>query len=389
MNFTEKQIAFIIKNKTVGKRGFADIAILLEEKFKRKTSAFEVKQCWEKYKDSSKDPEHDIHLLKTIARSRKSSSYSSKENRAILNLWNQREDILEAIKEAAKEIPKIKQVVSKRKKIAGKPGITKELLLSDIHFGKKTETFNLDVCKKRLEEVVQATIGEIERDSKEYNIDEIIVALLGDIIENYSMHVLESAKGCEFGNSRQVYEATLNLFKIVILPLNKLGIKMKVVCVTGNHDRDGVNRTYHNPGEENFTYIIYNTIKNFAEFAGLKNIQFIIPKDPWAVIDVYGNTVLYEHYDNCKNPNRAGLEGLMTKRASQLNINIDYMRGGHFHDPTSFKNGRIQINGCLTGNDSFASVLGFNSEASQTLNTFVNTKNRRYKMYKSFIILLE
>lgn len=389
MNFTEKQIAFIIKNKTVGKRGFVDIAILLEKQFKRKTSAFEVKECWEKYKESSQSPEHDVELLKTVARSRKSSSFSSKENRAILNLWNQREDILEAIKEAAKEISRVKQPVVKRKKAVGKPGITKELLLSDIHFGKKTETFNLDVCKKRLEEVVQATISEIERDSKEYNVDEIIVALLGDIIENYSMHVLESAKGCEFGNSRQVYEATLNLFKIVILPLSSLGIKMKVVCVTGNHDRDGVSRTYHNPGEENFTYIIYNTIKNFAEFSGLKNIQFIIPKDPWAVINVYGNTVLYEHYDNCKNPNRAGLESLMTKRASQLNINIDYMRGGHFHEPTSFKNGRIQINGCLTGNDSFASVLGFNSEASQTLNTFVNTKNRRYKMYKSFIILLE
>ncbi len=79
----------------------------------------------------------------------------------------------------------------------------------------------------------------------------------------------------------------------------------------------------------------------------------------------------------------------MTKRANQLSLRIDYMRGGHFHEPTSFRNGRMQINGCLTGNDSFASVLGFNAEASQTLNTFANSKNRRYKMYKSFNILLE
>jgi hypothetical protein len=78
----------------------------------------------------------------------------------------------------------------------------------------------------------------------------------------------------------------------------------------------------------------------------------------------------------------------MTKRANQLGITIDYMRGGHFHEPTSFRNGRMQINGCLTGNDSYASVLGFNAEASQTLNSFVDS-SRRYKMYRSFNILLE
>jgi hypothetical protein len=202
------------------------------------------------------------------------------------------------------------------------------------------------------------------------------------------MHVLESAKGCEFGNAKQIYEALKNIFKIVIVPLHQLDIPMRIVCVTGNHDRDGSQRTYHNPGEENFTYVIYNALKDFCEIGGLKNVEFIIPKEPWAIIDIYGNTVLYEHYDNCKNADRKGLEGLMTKRANQLGITIDYMRGGHFHEPTSFRNGRMQINGCLTGNDSYASVLGFNAEASQTLNSFVNS-SRRYKMYRSFNILLE
>ena len=266
--------------------------------------------------------------------------------------------------------------------------MTKELLLSDIHFGKLTDTFNLEVCKERLETVIAATIKEINRDSKDFNIDEIVVGILGDIIENYSMHVLESAKGCEFGNSKQVYEALINLFKICILPLNQLGIPMRVVCVTGNHDRTDQKRTYHKPGEENFTHIIYNTLKDFSEIAGLKNIEFIIPSDPWSVIEIYGNTVLYEHYDNCKNADRKGLEGLMTKRANQLSMTIDYMRGGHFHEPTSFRNGRIMINGCLTGTDSFASVLGYNASASQTVNSFVNS-DRRYKMYRSFNILLE
>lgn len=389
-NFTEEQIAFILHQKTVSKRSYDEIALKYNKKFDDELNEIDIQTAFEKYKNVELrgTEEHNLKKLKDLARTKKSNSFTSKENRTILQLWNDRDDILDAIRAAAKEINKIKTKPYRPKKSKTKKGMTKELLLSDIHFGKKTDTFNLEVCKQRLEEVVHATIKEIERDSKEYNIDEIVIGILGDIIENYSMHVLESAKGCEFGNAKQIYEALVNIYKIVIVPLNQLGIPMRVICVTGNHDRDGVNRTYHNPGEENFTHIIYNAIKDFAEIGGLKNIEFVIPKEPWAIIEIYGNTVLYEHYDNCKNADRKGLEGLMTKRANQLGMTIDYMRGGHYHEPTSFRNGRMMINGCLTGNDSYASVLGFNAEASQTLNSFVNS-SRRYKMYRSFNILLE
>jgi len=390
MKYTDEQIAFVLHLKHVSKRAYDEIAGKFNKKFDTEITEIDAQQIFEKYKniELKATDEHNLKKLKDIARTKKSNSFTAKENRTILQLWNDRDDILKAVRAAAKEINKVKVKKIKLPKSKKKKNMTKELLLSDIHFGKKTDEFNLEICKQRLEEVVHATIGEINRDSKDYNIDRLVIGLLGDIIENYNMHVLESAKGCEFGNSRQVYEALSNLFKIVIQPLAQLNIPITVVAVTGNHDRDGQKRTYHNPGEENFTYIIYNALKDFAEIAGLKNVEFIIPKEPWAIIEIYGNKVLYEHYDNAKNPDRKGLENLMTKRAHQLSEVIDYMRGGHFHEPTSFKNGRIQINGCLTGNDSFATVLGFNSEASQTLNSFVDSK-RRYKMYRSFNILLD
>jgi predicted phosphodiesterase len=398
-SYNEEQIGFIVHQKVVSRRSFDEIAMKYNKKFDDDLNEVDVKTIYERYKNQNVKggEEHSLKQLKDVARVKKSNSITAKENKTILQLWNDRDDILDAVRAAAKEVGKLKVPTLKRIKSKKKKGMTKELLLSDIHFGKLIEAgdvdsfkkpFNLEICKQRLQEIVAKTIGEIERDSKEYNIDEIVIALMGDIIENYSMHVLESAKGCEFGNAKQIYEALVNIFKIVIVPLNQLGIPIRVVAVTGNHDRDGVNRTYHNPGEENFTHIIYNTIKDFCEIGGLKNIEFVIPKEPWAVIKIYGNTVLYEHYDNCKNADRKGLEALMVKRSNQLSMPLDYMRGGHFHEPTSFRNGRIQINGSLTGTDSFASVLGFNAEASQTLNSFVNS-NRRYKMYKSFNILLE
>lgn len=389
-SYNEEQIAFIVHQKVVSRRGFEEIALKYNKKYDDDLSEVDVKAIYEKYKNQNvkSGDEHSLKQLKDIARTKKSNSITAKENRTILQYWNDRDDILDAVRAAAKEVGKIKIPKVKLTKSKKRKGMTKELLLSDIHFGKKTDNFNLEILKQRLQEVVHATISEIHRDNKEYNIDEIVIGLLGDIIENYSMHVLESAKGCEFGNAKQIYEALKNIFQLVIVPLHQLNIPIRIVCVTGNHDRDGSQRTYHNPGEENFTYVIYNGLKDFCEIGGLKNIEFTIPKEPWAVIEIYGNTVLYEHYDNCKNADRKGLEGLMTKRANQLGITIDYMRGGHFHEPTSFRNGRMQINGCLTGNDSYASVLGFNAEASQTLNSFVDS-SRRYKMYRSFNILLE
>lgn len=389
--FNEDQIAFILHQKNVSKRSFDEIAAKYNKKYGVSLTQLDIQQSYLKYKNMFNDTGDDwnVKKLKEIFKTKKSNSYTAKENRTILQQWNDQDDILEAIKAAAKEVNKTKFNSLKLPKSKKKLGMTKELLLSDIHFGKLTDTFNLEVCKKRLEEVVHATIGEINRDIKDYNLDEIVIGILGDIIENYSMHVLESAKGCEFGNARQVYEAMVNIYKIVIVPLSQLGVPMRIICVTGNHDRDGSQRTFHNPGEENFTYIIYNGLKNFCELAGIKNVKFDIPTVPWATFQIYDNHVLYEHYDNCKNADRKGLEGLMTRRANQLGIPFDYMRGGHYHEPTSFRNGRMQINGCLTGNDSYASVLGYNAEASQTLNTYINTPNRRYKMYRSFNILLE
>lgn len=387
---TEEQIDFILHKKSISKKSYLELAGIFNQQFRTDFSPIEIKEIYELNSAGTHSPDFSVDVIKKSHRVQKNIRKQSKETREVINLWNTRDDILEAIKEAAltiKQEKKPAKVVLKKKQ-KGKTGITKELLLSDIHFGKKTENFNLEICKKRLEEVVEATVGEIKRDESAYNVDEIVIALLGDIIENYSMHGLESAKSCEFGNSRQVYEALINIYKIVIEPLSKLGYPVRVVCVTGNHDRDGKDRTYNNPGEENFTWIIYNALKDFSQFAGLSNVKFTIPIEPWALIDIYGNRILYEHYDNAKSPDRRSLENLMTRRSHQLDAIIDYMRGGHFHEPTSFKNGRIQINGCLTGNDSFAAVLGFNSEASQTLNTFANS-SRKYKMYKSFNILLE
>ena len=199
---------------------------------------------------------------------------------------------------------------------------------------------------------------------------------------------MESAKGSEFGNSRQVQEAIISIFEDIIVPIASLGVKVHVPSVTGNHDRTEHSKTYHNPGEENLTYIIYKTVEYLTKQAGFKNVTFDIPKGPYATVDIYGNIALYEHYDNSKGNTRNALEALMMKRQMQVKDVISFMRGGHFHEATMYGRGKIIVNGSVPGQDSYANVLGFDSEATQTINYYVETKTRPTSFFSTFPVYL-
>ena len=122
--------------------------------------------------------------------------------------------------------------------------------------------------------------------------------------------------------------------------------------------------------------------------AGYKNVTFDIPKGPYALVNIYGNTALYEHYDNSKGNTRNALEALMMKRQKQAKEVISFMRGGHYHESTMFGRGTIIVNGSVPGQDSYANVLGFDSEATQTINFYVETTRRPTCFYASFPVYL-
>jgi len=394
-NYTEKEIAYIINSKDTKDWTWNELAEKYNKKFNQDRSPETIRECYKRYVHLYNDDQFVVKQLRTVANTKKNSALKAKENRVILERLNTLEEILEVTKNAAREIIKDIPKKSKFKPLKSKKRLmTKELLLSDIHFGKLTATFNLEVLHRRLDEVVRATLHEIERDSKEYAVERLIIPILGDIIESDTMHGPESSKGCEFGNSRQIYEAQIGLFKHVAKPIldycHDKGIFVEFVMVTGNHDRTEEKRTFNDPGEDNVTYIIYNTLKDYIELAGYNNVSFDIPSGPWAITSIYGSTVMYEHYDNAANDSRKALETLMTKRATN-NIKkiIHFMRGGHFHNTTSYDNNRIQINGSFPGNDSYSSILGFDSPAAQTLNSYVKTSRRSNSFYRTFVIQLE
>jgi predicted phosphodiesterase len=292
------------------------------------------------------------------------------------------QDAIKAIKVEKVNIPKLKSNHKKR-------SMTVELMLSDIHYGKKTKTFNLEVCRKRMRQLTTVLLQEIEDNKKLYNVEKVIVALLGDIIESYTMHGIESTLSCEFGNARQMQAAIESLYKDVLIPVAMTGLQVIVPCVTGNHDRTEHSRTFNDPGLNNMTWVIYNSLKDLCEASGMKNVKFHIPTDSYVLLDIYGNHCLYEHGDNTKSNTKNAFEALINNRSKQLGKVIDFARFGHYHEYACYDRGRIIINESVCGQDSYANVLGHSSTAGQTINYYIETTERPSCFYKSFPVWLE
>jgi predicted phosphodiesterase len=324
--------------------------------------------------------------LAVIRQEKEISSYVRKLEKTAAEKMVLNENLGKMIRESLKDL-KLEKVKLPVLPVRKGQKMTMELMLSDIHYGKKTKTFNLEVCRTRMKNLSTVFLQELQRKTKEgYNVERIILALLGDVIESYTMHGLESAVGCEFGNAQQCQAAITSLFNDVILPIARTGVKIDVPCVTGNHDRTEHSRTMNDPGLNNMTWIIYTSLQELCKTAGLTNVSFEIAKGSYIIGKVYENNILWEHGDNCKSPAKRSFEGLMEQRGRQNNVTVHFGRFGHWHEYAVFDRGRIIVNESVCGMDSYAEVKGFDSKAGQTINFYVETKNRPNCFYHSFAV---
>lgn len=326
--------------------------------------------------------------LAEIKRQKDLQSYINKLEKNLAEKLLVKEEIIKSIESALKNLKIEKVKIPKPKKSTNKTKLTMELMLSDIHYGKKSQTFDLNTCRKRMQDLSVVFLEEMQQKEKSFNVETIIIALIGDIIESSTMHGEESMLSSEFGNSRQIQEAIDSLFNDVILPIAKTGKQILVPSVTGNHDRTQKNRTFNNPGENNVTWIIYKVLERYCQLAGLNNVKFIIPKDNYTILNVYGSNILYEHGDNLKNLSKQTVYSWMEKRGRQVKKRIDMFRMGHYHEYLMYDRGRVIVNESVCGEDSYSKIHGYATTAGQTINFYVNTNKRPTSFYYSFPVFL-
>ena len=335
-------------------------------------------------------PQQDKALAE-IQGGRETASYIRKLEKQLAERQLFEERLTKDVMGAIGKLPLAKIEIPKLIKDKTKRDMTIEFMLSDVHYGKLTggdKPFNLSICRARVRHAVSVLLREIEHNKMLFNVERLIIAVIGDIIESYTMHGLESAIGCEFNNPSQVDEAIESIWFDVVVPLAKTGLTLDFVGVTGNHDRTEVKKTMNKPGLNQLSYIIYQAIKRLATVAGLKNITFHIPHESFTVLDIYGSPALFEHCDNVGAPEKRQFELLMQKRGKQVGKQIHFLRGGHWHEYMCFDRGRIIINESVSGQDGYSETMGFNSSAGQTINYYIKTDVRPTPFYKSFPVCL-
>ena len=397
--YTDEQIAFIAELHLLKQFDWFEIADKYNNKYKEDKSATAIERAYQRYGASIQEVDAaSVRTLTQMARTRKSSSNIRKEN----DLLKEHLNFISDAKEAASDIikkGKIERIKYDKlvKRDTSKKNMCKEILLSDLHYGKLVKShdnndvsFNAEIARKRMSYLADIFIREIKDDQKTFNVERIIVALMGDIIESYTMHGLESAKGCEFNNAEQIVSSVKSIFSDFLLPVAALGIPITLPCIPGNHDRTGYEKTYNQIGRDYMTFIIYSMLEDLCKAAKVTNVEFIITNQSYVILDIFGDKILYHHGDLAtKGVGHSKLKNFRRDVEDQVGFKIHGSRSGHTHEYVVFGRGEDIVNGCLVGQDDYAHNKGYSTEASQTINDYIDTKKERTKFYKSFAVSLE
>lgn len=243
------------------------------------------------------------------------------------------------------------------------------LVLSDLHIGsdvKKEETGHLDFGRieesRRLAKLIQETIDYKPQYREQTQLN---VLLLGDLIcGNLGHDLREGAPLAE-----QVARA-IDLLSQGLLQLAQHFPKINVVSITGNHDR--ITSRHPNRAVQS-KWDSYQTMIAFALkkiLANCKNVEFTIPKTPFAVVNLFNKKLFASHGDTVlkvgypgSSINTKNLEGQINKINATLPDADEYsvVVVGHLHTPAfvHMANGAVLLtNGAMIPSDEFAVSIG-------------------------------
>ena len=389
VNWTDELIMILNSLVEVEDLTWTETSEYLNENYAIETSANSCRKAYYRYKDVEFSDEDFLKNAISARVAKKRAGIELKKNNILLDQLQIQNDFLSEFNKMIKGVKFTKPKPKKKTKSKKKKNMTTEHMISDLHYGKATDSFNYAVARERMSKLAEVTIEEFDRYSKNFNVEQSVIFLGGDIIEGATIHGVESRMCSEAGNADQIKNAIISLYEDYLVPIINYGHKIKIVAVCGNHDRDGKDKTYNKPGKESFTWTIYHTLAQLCKVSGAKNVEFVIPEGIFHIENIYGSNVLYEHGDHVKGRSKQAYESHMAKRGVQNDVLIDFLRMGHFHERCEYGRGRIIINPSLAGQDSYSEIHGFNSEAAQTINYYVETKKRANPFYHSFCVYLD
>lgn len=339
-------------------------------------------------------PDYDVaSLAKKLRNAQRTNNQLRKINNSAIDPMSQLDQVVEGIQRAVKgvKLDRWDGATLEFLSSESQTNATIELLFSDFQIGKIGQYYNSELAEKAIIKYGKEVLRNLERNSKEYKYERIVLAMLGDTVEDHLKHGVQSATSTDSGLAEQIATATRLIWKHVIKPLAQFGLPMEVICIAGNHgSSQHKGFDMYKAGLFSYDYPIYRALELLTSESGYDKVKFVIPEGVFAYTSFYGNYAVYEHgYFNA--PTEKSIEDQKKKRSQQMKKHVEYMRVGDNHHVCSYDCHRLVLNGAFFGKDSegveYAGILGFDSTPAQAMMIHTDEKSLGRNTVKEFITI--
>src|SRR3989304_565843 len=234
--------------------------------------------------------------------------------------------IIDSVKEAIIPIPYMNNITYKP------VGDKKEeeeavLVLSDVHVGKVTKSYNPKIFKERLDKVKNGMLRIVELLRNGYSLNTLNIILGGDIVDGEGIYPTQ-AMSIDQGALKQVFQTGVPEFSNMFINFLKYFKKIRIHCVRGNHGRSGrfADET------SNWDMALYEACKIATQ--NYKNIEWNISYYWDNRFKIYDWKFLLVHGHQIKMQLNIPHYGVTTKGMRWQGSSkggFDYLLMGHFH----------------------------------------------------------
>jgi predicted MPP superfamily phosphohydrolase len=194
--------------------------------------------------------------------------------------------------------------------------------IADTHFNElvdlKNNKYDFEVASKRLQKFAH----HIKEYSKFYNVNEIFIAITGDLLN--SDRRLDEKLAMSTNRAKATFLG-VHLLKYFILDLNSVA-NISVGCVSGNESRAYELGWVDIVATDNYDFTIFEVLRLL-----LPDINFITSGGLELVVEVNGHNCLLIHGHQLKNMQSDKIAKVMSKYARN-GIILDFMMCGHLHE---------------------------------------------------------
>lgn len=233
------------------------------------------------------------------------------------------------------------------------------VLASDWHYEEPVKSsqvnglnkFDTVIAKERIEDFFRVIAQLIKVHQREYNIDHLILALLGDFISGSIHDDLKEANNIQ--PTQAIWEVQNLISSGIEYLLRETNVKLIIPCSSGNHGRMTDKQRVSTEFGNSLEILMYRQMEKY--FNKEERIKFIINDSYLTYIKVYDYSLRFSHGHAIRYAGGVGGIFIPTFKAiSQWNKSkhADWDFFGHFHQLKD--GGNFVSNGSLIGFNSFA-----------------------------------